>query len=154
MTAWRACQREAEMLRSIRVGRSADADEHFRTCVACRDAVTIAEFLNPATEPADEELPDPGRIYWRARLLQRRALADRATRPIRWVQQLAYAAVTAVVLALAVTVWRAISPMSRLTPFWISTPADSHVAAAVMLGFAMLSVSIVIGWWTAGVDDA
>jgi predicted anti-sigma-YlaC factor YlaD len=154
MTPWRACQREAEMLRNERPGPSADVGEHLRTCAACRESLVIAEFLNADAAPVDEVLPDPGRIYWRARLLQRRALAERATQPIRMVQQLAFAAVTGIIVAVTLIAWRAESPMSRLTTFSASPATDSHVAAAVMLGFAMLGISIVIGWWTAGLDDA
>src|SRR5687768_10766584 len=148
MTRWWGCQREAEMLRILRLGTTAEAVEHLQNCAACREAFTIAELFKETTESEGQDLPDPGRIYWRALLLQRRALAERATQPIRWVQRVTLAAVTGLTLAAVVALWR-VTDLVRLTRFWMSTSSESHIASAAMLGFSMLAVSIVIWWWTA-----
>ena len=153
MSRWRTCARAGEMLRNVRLGAPLDRDEHLRTCVVCREALTIAEFFRKTAEPELEDLPDPNRIYWRAVLLQRRALAERATRPIRWIQQTAWVATIVLGLMAAVGVWRLPSPVSRLTHLWSSAPAEPQFLGAVMIGFAMMALSVAIGWWAAARED-
>jgi hypothetical protein len=70
--------------------RRATLEAHLAGCADCRRAVTVdgALALLAAEAPA-VALPDPGRLYWRARVLGRLAerseAAERAARPLRWV---------------------------------------------------------------------
>ena len=83
-----ACAHEAAVERAARGGTpDAALRAHIASCAACRETFEIASWMvqfGADTEDlaADHQLPDPSRIWWRARLLQRWEAESRATAPL------------------------------------------------------------------------
>jgi len=88
------CERELLVIQAARSGVWDSAlRAHVADCESCADAALAAQALN-AMRVADElepRIPDAGLMWWKAQLLSKRAAAERATRPIRFVEHLAYA---------------------------------------------------------------
>ena len=87
------CEQEDAVIRAARGGAWGDGlRDHLAVCPACADAELVAEFLIEESRAApDSPLPDPGTVWWKAQLRARRAAAERATRPIRIVERVAWA---------------------------------------------------------------
>ena len=149
----RTCGREPEVLRAVNGGRREEMLEHLAQCGSCQQAVTVAELLHTAADLEETPLPDPGRIYWRAQLMQRWALAERATRSIRLVQRIAATAAIGLAVALVAAAWPVLAAAMRL----ISLPAidapGAGIAGATTAGVTLLVVTLVMCWWTASLDD-
>jgi hypothetical protein len=100
----RECPRERDALAAVLAGSApAELERHVAECEDCREVVAVSTWLRGvAREFAPEGLPRADRVWWRAqvdrRLQGRRALAERAARPIRWFERGAAAAI-AVALA-------------------------------------------------------
>lgn len=65
-------------------------ETHLEGCPDCRRAVAVGGALAMLADAGPGfGLPDPGRLYWRARVLERlaerREAVERAARPLRWV---------------------------------------------------------------------
>jgi hypothetical protein len=90
------CECEKELV-VIEAARSAEWDaelqKHVAACQICADAMLAAQALNAmhAEDVAAARIPDAGLMWWKAQLLSKRAAAERATRPISFVEHLAYA---------------------------------------------------------------
>lgn len=99
----RECPREREALNAVLTGDSApEIERHVAACADCREVVAVSTWLRGlALDALPAELPRAERVWWRAqverRLADRRALADRAARPIRWFERGAAAAVAVAV---------------------------------------------------------
>lgn len=95
----RECPQERDVLAAV-VGGSMEPDlrRHVSECTECREVVAVSRWLQGvARETGTGPLPRPERVWWRAqverRLAARRALAERAARPIRWFERGAAAAI-------------------------------------------------------------
>jgi hypothetical protein len=154
MTMRRTCQREFEVLAAVKTQHAGPALAHLAGCASCQKAVSIAELFETAGISDECDLPEPGQIYWRAQLKQRRAMAERATRPIQWVQKTAISAVVALCTIAAVAMWPVLAASFRVARPSTPALAGHDVLAAVTAGMVLLVVTIAIGWLTAGFDDA
>ena len=67
-------------------------------------ALVAAFFREAGGDPLEPGLPDPGTLWWKARLRARRAAIERAARPILIVERLAWACGIGTLAAAAV--WR------------------------------------------------
>ena len=91
----RLCTFEDNVLEAARRGAwTAELNRHLMDCRACSDAVSIDRLLlteaNSIPEPST--LPDPSRIWIRAKQQRLLQAADRATRPIRAAERIALGA--------------------------------------------------------------
>ena len=149
----RTCGREPEILRAARTAWPRALRDHAAGCVSCQEALWLAEQLGGPAPDADEApLPEPGRLYWRAQLLQRRTLADRATRSIRMVQQITVAAALALIAGVTVAAWPVVEGAARLMASGGSVGPGTLPGTVVLL--TLLAVTIVLCWWTANAEDA
>ncbi len=95
----RECERESEVVAAARQTARDAAREpdialraHMRGCDSCREAFDVARFmisLAAETETLAEShpLPEPGQLWWKARLLQRWEDQSRATAPLDLMQR-------------------------------------------------------------------
>lgn len=120
------CEREQEVLEAIRSGRwrgepDDPLDQHVRACAVCADVLVVARFLQETNQLAASEapLPDAGTLFWKARLLARRAAAEKAARPVAIAQSVAFCSGLLAVLALAIWNWPNVETwVSGLTSLW------------------------------------
>jgi hypothetical protein len=138
----RECPREREALEAVLAGSAlAELERHVSGCADCREIVAVSTWLRGvARECGPEDLPRADRVWWRAqverRLEGRRALAERAARPIRWFERGAAAAV-AVALAWVLRVYALDPADAALTT--LSDPAALGVLTAGLMGVAWLA---------------
>jgi hypothetical protein len=119
-----------------RAGRPPDAAvlTHLADCASCRETFEVTAFLTRVSADtdvlaADRDLPDPARIWWRARLLQRWDAETRAAAPLDLMQRVEVIAGVIAAVVLLITVWPELRGVSQVTstPSW--WPAVSHMFA-------------------------
>ncbi len=121
-----SCEREQEVLEAIKAGYwRAEGDDplsqHVRACAVCADVLMVARFLREESRLAASEasLPDAGILFWKARLLARRAAADKAGQPVAITQSIACGSGLLAALGLGVWDWPNVqSWLSGLASLW------------------------------------
>jgi hypothetical protein len=134
-TKMESCDREAAVLAAVASGAwDAGLREHARRCVSCQDAIDIWRYLQMEAQQIDAdldasgvELPHPGLIWWRRRILDQHAAARRVLTPITLLPYVAGALLFVVLAALALWQWDAVAAALADTP----TSAASAPAVAV-----------------------
>jgi anti-sigma factor RsiW len=106
-----ACAHEAAVERAARGGTpDAAVHAHLASCPACRETFEIVSFMtrfgaDAEHEASSRELPDPSRIWWRARLLQRWEAETRATAPLDIMQRVEVIGGLVAAVVLLITMW-------------------------------------------------
>jgi hypothetical protein len=105
------CAHEAAVERAARGGTpDAAIRAHLANCAACRETFEIVSFMTRFGAVADlqaasRDLPDPSRIWWRARLLQRWEAETRATAPLDIMQRVEVIGGLVAAIVLLITMW-------------------------------------------------
>ena len=85
-----SCEKEVEIIASLRGGAwNADLAKHVATCAICADTLAVSQFLL-TDQRAAAVLPDPGFLWWKARLASKQMAVERATRSIALVKKVSY----------------------------------------------------------------
>ena len=109
------CPREAEILLAVRTGAwTEEIRDHARGCPQCADALLVTTWLTEGGSSAQEPLPDPDLIWWKAQILARHEAVKRATRPIALIQRASLVAGAAAAIAVLGWAWPLISNLPRL----------------------------------------
>lgn len=138
----RDCPREREALAAAAVGTlEPGLERHVKECVECREVIAISTWLQGiAREDAEAILPRAERVWWRAqverRLSTRRALAERAARPIRWFER---GAAAAIAITLGGLLWSHAIPTADSAVQRLSDPTTFGALAAGLLAVAGLA---------------
>jgi hypothetical protein len=90
------CEKELSVYEALTRGYLDETlQEHVKVCSVCSDVVAVTSFLQrearAARLEAQETLPSPDLVWWKAQMLSKREAAKRATRPIAVVEKVAYA---------------------------------------------------------------
>lgn len=147
------CDQEKLVLEAVRSGRSANEWEeplrvHVAACRICSDVALVAQFLLQENECAGAEaaLPDAGLVWWKAQLLERRAAAERAVRPIAVTEELAGAGAVAFLLTGIILNWSSVLNWSYVRGGirWLAgfLPANASRAPDFFLGLWSLQMSL------------
>jgi hypothetical protein len=110
-----ACAHEAAVEKAARAGTPDAATDpaigaHLASCPACRETFEIVSVMTrfgAETEhlAASRDMPDPSRIWWRARLLQRWEAETRATAPLDIMQRVEVIGGLIAAVVLLITMW-------------------------------------------------
>ncbi|MGC1104921.1 MAG: hypothetical protein WA876_00140 [Candidatus Acidiferrales bacterium] len=106
------CVFEEKIAEASRSGEWSDALlAHVADCPACEEVVLVASYLCESSSAArfGAELPDAGRIWWKAQATAKAAAIERALRPIVWARRFAFGACVAVTLAVIAMGWPSIA---------------------------------------------
>ena len=120
------CDHEQEVLEAVQTGRWREQLDdslsmHVAHCPVCAEVVLVAQFLQQEDEFARVEaaLPEAGLVWWKARLLARRAAAERAAQPIAIVESVAGASTVLSLVALVIWQWSWIHGwLTELSDLW------------------------------------
>ncbi|HYO46144.1 MAG TPA: hypothetical protein VEY33_05590 [Gemmatimonadota bacterium] len=140
--AMRECPREREALAAVVAGPLApELKRHVSECAECREVVAVSTWLQGvARETGMGSLPRAERVWWRAeverRLATRRALAERAARPIRWFER---GAAAAIAITTAGILWAHGIPTANAALARLSDPATLGVLTVGLLAVAGLA---------------
>lgn len=138
----RECRREGESLAAVlKGGAQPDLGRHIAECRECREIMAVSTWLRGvARETVVESLPRADRVWWRAqverRLEERRALVDRAYRPIRWFER---GAAAAIALLVGGVLWSQGVPTAEAALARLSDPAALGGVTAILLTVAGLT---------------
>jgi predicted anti-sigma-YlaC factor YlaD len=105
------CAHEAAVAAAARGGTpDAAIGAHLASCAACRETFEIVSVMarfGADTEhlAASRDMPDPSRIWWRARLLQRWEAETRATAPLDIMQRVEVIGGLIAAVVLLMTMW-------------------------------------------------
>jgi hypothetical protein len=137
----RECPREREALTALAAGAlEAGLQRHLADCAECREVVAVSTWLQGiARQDAEAIVPRAERVWWRAqvdrRLTTRRALAERAARPIRWFER---GAAAAIAITLGGVLWSHAIPTAGAAFERLSDPATFGALAVGLLAVAGL----------------
>jgi hypothetical protein len=126
----------------------AELAAHLAGCAACRRTAAISHALALAAEtPELAPLPDPSRLYWRARVLARlgeqQEAAERAGRPLAWAQKVAAVLASVAASAALFLGWDVVADLvGELPAAGPLAGADPTVLAALAVG---LGVAVLAG---------
>jgi hypothetical protein len=128
------CEKETAVLAAAASGAwDADLRAHARSCASCQEAIEVWHYLQAEAHDLDAsldpaEIPHPGLIWWRRRILDQHAAARRVLSPITLLPLVSGALLIIVCAALALWQWDALRYQVGL-PIAPSLPAALFVLA-------------------------
>lgn len=156
------CVFEEKMERACRSGHWSDELlAHVAGCRGCEEIVLVASYLcaSSRADGPDAQLPDAGRIWWRAQLSANARAMERALRPSVWARRFAFGAVTAAALAAMVLWWPRWAAMGGdLVEMWTrrSVAASAGQQSFPLLAataFVLVLVPVVFGLYAGWSED-
>ena len=140
------CEREPAVLAALATGSWPDElRNHLSGCLSCADAVLVVNVLRAAADaPALDPLPDPATIWRAARRNERLVIAERATRPIRVMTRLGFAAFAATAVSGLIWFWPTIaSHVGAMVGLFFHPPAspNGHFVAAILALASLVTFS-------------
>lgn len=140
------CEFEQAVVRASAAGSwNESLRAHVSECNDCRAAAGVAPWMRrfAAAGERQHRLPDPQVVWLKARLLGSSLAAERATRPIRVVQFIAYITVAGGWAALLTREWLAIRQFAaRMTPASVMQHAGAFTPSFFVLVFVLSSLTI------------
>jgi predicted anti-sigma-YlaC factor YlaD len=136
-----SCKRTDEIVTSMRIGITPDADSHLAECEECRAAVSAGDWMRQFSNLGREEvpvLPDPRRIWLMAEWQRRQRSSPGRMRLIDCLQWAAYG-----IAAVAPAIWftfrwpqlvQWVSTLRGGEAAWISAGSSPVLWTAVALG--------------------
>ena len=152
------CENEVRVLEALGRGLKPETMEaplrlHVGVCPSCAELVSVYELFqrDNAELCAVAQVPDAGRVWWRATMAARRAAAERALRPILIAEKTALAVGAGALIALLifVTPWimDQFSHASAIKgAFGITMPLSSLVVASFFAFILVLAGAIYTLW--------
>ena len=148
------CPQEVNVREAVRAGTwQENLSAHVAACPDCRETVHASRWMqalaqSPENPPA---LPDAGRVWWRARVSERQAKAERAQEIFEWVEIIFASAVCAGLAVWIVRDWFAIqmlavSILAGSRPHsWISSYSALGMAPTILtLGAVIVSILAIV----------
>ena len=137
----RECPRERDALEAVVAGAlDPGLERHVSQCAECREVVAVSTWLQGIAREDAAVLPRAERVWWRAlvdrRLAPRRALAERAARPIRWFER---GAAAAIAITLGGILWSHAIPTAGAALDRLSDPTAFGALTAGLLAVAALA---------------
>jgi len=132
------CEFEESILRAVQSGQlTGDLQAHLEQCEVCQDAHLVTDFLGnlPETQAVDWPLPSPESVWWRARIVQKRELAERSVAVIGFVQKIA-GVLTVGLIGLLAVLWapQLLNDLSRVA--YLSVVAVLFLIASGLVLYA------------------
>lgn len=139
-----SCRFEPDVLRAAEEDRWSDSlRRHLTECEDCMATAAVAPWMDRFAKISDREhiLPDPSLVWLKAKLLQGTADVARVSRPLNFLQLVAYLVVAGGWAAVLTWKWDAVQTwISSLTPAAIVTTAASRSQSLSMSFFAVVFI--------------
>lgn len=120
------CEKEPLVLEAVKNGRwDDDLRRHTAECAVCSEVALTASFLHAMRDEdfAEVQVPQAGRVWWRAQLQARRTAAERAVKPVTIAELAAFVCAALAFVGVCVWQWQAFS--ARLASFAAGWHLDS-----------------------------
>ena len=154
----KGCESEARIVEALGQGVAPEAMEeplrqHIADCALCAEVVSMYELFQHDAEQlcATVELPNAGRVWWRATLAARRSAAERALRPILIAEKAALAIGGGALLALLIFVAPWLAGQLRYSSFFTGTvvyslPLSSLIVTGVIVCLLLMAGALYTVW--------
>jgi hypothetical protein len=125
------CPQEAVLTKAVRTGNlETSLTIHAATCTVCREIIQASSWMQALARGSESNpiLPDAGLLWWRARLSEKQAKAEKAQDVLDCVEITSAAAISVVLGGWVAWNWYAIQRLIA----WISAGANSWATAYSM----------------------
>jgi hypothetical protein len=145
------CAQEAAVLAAAAAGVWEEPlRAHARTCSACQDALEVWRYLQIEAEQVadaldDDPIPHAGVIWWRRRILDERAAAQRLLWPVTVFPLVAGAIALAALIAVALWQWHAIA-IGAAGPVSSSSSSAAGIDVRILTLLLLLAATVPIAW--------
>lgn len=131
------CEHESKIAPALASGElPRDLRQHVESCPECREAFSVARRLQKMAEGFSEQpLHSAECVWWRLSVRLRREQADRAQRPLVWMQRIFAATIALVCAALLGLAWR-------------DYPSDVWTTGLAALGAVAIPATIALWSWS------
>lgn len=156
------CVFEEKIERASRSGHWSDELlAHVAGCHACEEVALVTSYLSASSHAVatDAELPDAGRIWWKAQLSAKTAAMERALQPIVWARRFAFCAFATAAVAAILLWWPSVAGLGGgLVEMWTRRNAtapvghDSFLLLATMV-FLVILIPLVFGLYAVWSED-
>jgi hypothetical protein len=142
------CPQEANVLKAARAGIGEESiATHIEACLTCRELARTAPWMHSLAQSSASArpLPDPARIWWRARLSEKQAKAERAQELFEWAEIISASVLCAAFAAWFIWDWSAIqfqfaSALTRALPHsWLTVFPLLAATPAILSLFAVIA---------------
>ena len=132
------CEFEKAVIKDAGQGnQSENLALHIKDCAACRETSAVAGWMrNFAAAAPERVLPAAGFIWWKAKLIEKRAAGERAAQPIVWTQR------AAAILAAITGFWLVSRYQSKFSTVFEKFSASIELIAAPFLITVVCAVII------------
>jgi hypothetical protein len=149
------CAQEAAVTKAVHTGNWEEPlTAHAATCAVCREIVQTASWMQALARSSEtiSTLPDASLLWWKARLSEKQAQAEKAQEVSEWVEIASGAAISIALAAWVAWNWFAIQAlMTRLMvtmQVWVTAYSTTllflPVSAVLCLALAVLTYPILV----------
>lgn len=144
----RICDQEEAVQAALQHGEWGESlRAHVEGCPVCADLMLVTQYLETeartARQEAEKNLPSPGLLWWKAEILAKRTVSERATRPIAVFEKIAYAVGATGLLGFLAWNWSALERwLAPLESLWAQM--SSMGATPLLNPFLYLSAGFFI----------
>jgi hypothetical protein len=155
------CEQEELVHRACSTGEWPDAlRAHATTCPECRDVVEIFEWMQQQTQDEPEhKLPEAGITWWKAQLMQRPAMEQKAVRPIQTFQRVSFAITLFALIALGIWRWPILEKwLGAWTPslersWWTLTNLSPVFSTLLLVSVGLIGLSVLFTFFAVLSED-
>ncbi len=122
------CPQEAAVTNAVRTGSlETSLTTHAANCAVCREIIQVSSWMHALSRSSESNpsLPDAGLLWWRARLSEKKADAEKAQDVLEWVEIASTAAISLGLGGWVAWNWYAIQGWMA----WILAGAQHRMAA-------------------------
>ena len=125
------CPQEGAVTKAVRIGiLERPLTTHAATCAVCWEIIQASRWMQALARSSESNptLPDPSLLWWRARLSEKQAKAEKAQDVLEWAEITSAVAISLGLVGWAAWNWYAIQGLMT----WILTGAQLWVTAYSM----------------------
>lgn len=155
------CEQEEKVRLACGTGEWPEAlRSHAASCSVCRDVVEICEWMEQQVhdEPS-HRLPDPAMIWWKAQLLQRQVLEQKAIQPVQTFQRTSMWVTLLALLVIIVWRWSDLERwVAAWTPglersWWALTNFSPVFTTLILLSASLIGISVLLTFFAVLSED-
>jgi hypothetical protein len=155
------CKQEELVHRACSTGEWPDAlRAHTTTCPECHVVVEIFEWMqHQAQDELQHSLPEAGTIWWKAQLMRRSALEQKAIRPVQTFQRAAFSVTALVLISLGIWRWPSLEKwLGVWTPslersWWTLTNLSPVFSTLLLVSVSMIGLSVLLTFFAVLSED-
>ncbi|MDD5544937.1 MAG: hypothetical protein PHX83_17355 [Acidobacteriia bacterium] len=155
------CPQEERVLQACSTGEWPEPlRTHAATCPECAEMVRTYQWMQEqAYQDIPHNLPDPGMIWWKAQLMQREILEQKAIRPVQTFQRASVVVTLLAVFLIGLWRWPHLEKwLGAWTPglersWWTLTNLSPVFTTLMLISVGLIAVSVVLTFFAVLSED-